>query len=173
MDKYEKICEFNRKFELFKYANKTPGIIENKEMQELKIKHLREELSEYEAAVTLGDTVGALDALVDLQYVLLGTVIFHGFSPYIWEMAFNRVHIANMKKVRGIGKRGLGCDVVKPEGWEAPKLADLVDGTEPNIDELIIYAMHLFNAQTTVSNMSFDALLDINDKYLKLPKLKD
>ena len=69
-----------------------------------------------------------LDALVDLVYVALGTAYLHGFN---FSEAWNRVHEANMAKVRveriADSKRGSVYDVVKPEGWKAPDLSDLVD----------------------------------------------
>ena len=81
-----------------------------------------------------------LDALVDLQYVLSGTARFHGFAQHrydgllgqrmrVFDSAWFRVHRANMAKVRGTmetSKRGTKFDVVKPVGWKAPELEDLV-----------------------------------------------
>jgi len=76
------------------------------------------------------DLEKCLDALIDLEYVLLGTVHLHGFSG-IYDQAFARVQAANMSKIRAErpedSKRGTGFDVVKPEGWEAPVFADLLD----------------------------------------------
>lgn len=70
-----------------------------------------------------------LDALVDLAYVLFGTVHLQGFGP-IFEEAWRRVHEANMAKVRAEraedSKRGSTFDVVKPEGWLPPEHSDLV-----------------------------------------------
>lgn len=70
-----------------------------------------------------------LDALVDLVYVALGTAYLHGFD---FDEAWRRVHEANMAKVKvtkdTIGPRGEALhDVVKPPGWTAPDLSDLVD----------------------------------------------
>ncbi len=69
-----------------------------------------------------------LDALVDLMYVLLGTSYLQGFDL---KEAWNRVHAANMTKIRteraDDSKRGSVYDVVKPEGFRPPDLSDLVD----------------------------------------------
>ena len=69
-----------------------------------------------------------LDALVDLMYVLLGTAYLQGFDI---KEAWNRVHAANMTKVRALrqedSKRESVYDVVKPEGFRPPDLSDLVD----------------------------------------------
>jgi predicted HAD superfamily Cof-like phosphohydrolase len=69
----------------------------------------------------------ALDALVDLAYVLFGTVNLLGYAE-IFDLAWKRVHEANLKKVRATSKtkRGTTFDVVKPVGWEPPNLEDLI-----------------------------------------------
>jgi predicted HAD superfamily Cof-like phosphohydrolase len=68
-----------------------------------------------------------LDALVDLVYVALGTAVMHGFD---FDEAWRRVHAANMQKVRATmaeeSARSSILDVVKPPGWKAPDLSDLV-----------------------------------------------
>ena len=97
------------------------------DIADFRIKFMREELDEYETATCLADK---LDALVDLEYVLLGTSHLHGFNhPEAWR----RVHSANMKKMRvereEDSKRGSKYDVVKPPGWTAPDLTDLVATT--------------------------------------------
>ncbi len=72
---------------------------------------------------TLAD---ALDALVDLDYVLLGTVLQLGLGRVYGE-AWRRVHRANLLKVAGKkASRGFDKDVIKPSGWTAPDLKDLI-----------------------------------------------
>ena len=73
-----------------------------------------------------------LDALVDLVYVALGTAYLQGFD---FDEAWRRVHAANMAKKKAEpdgsdSKRGSPHDVVKPEGWVAPDLIDLVSTNE-------------------------------------------
>lgn len=93
------------------------------------------------------DLAGALDGLVDLLYVLMGTVILMGFhrSRYIpptrgcevygacpsrFEEAWDRVQAANMKKVLverpDQSKRGHKYDCQKPFNWHPPVLDDLI-----------------------------------------------
>lgn len=71
-----------------------------------------------------------LDAMVDLAYVLFGTVHLHGLD-HVFAEAWARVHRANMAKVRAQSaeesKRGSALDVVKPAGWEPPSHTDLVE----------------------------------------------
>ncbi len=70
----------------------------------------------------------ALDGLVDLCYVAMGTARLHGFD---FVEAWDRVHAANMQKIRTpsaqASKRGSTFDVIKPDGWEAPSHTDLVE----------------------------------------------
>lgn len=67
------------------------------------------------------------DAMIDLVYVALGTAYLQGPD---FDEGFRRVHEANMKKVRveriEDSKRTSKYDVVKPKGWKAADLSDLV-----------------------------------------------
>lgn len=67
------------------------------------------------------------DALIDLVYVALGTAYLQGFA---FDEGWRRVHEANMRKIRAThasqSLRGSTNDVVKPPGWTAPDLSDLV-----------------------------------------------
>ena len=86
-----------------------------------------EEIAEFEEAIEKGDLPGAFDALIDLAYFTLGTAHVMNLP---WEAGWERVHAANMAKIRterpADSKRGSGFDVVKPAGWSAPILDDLV-----------------------------------------------
>lgn len=140
-DPFRDIEEFHQKYGL-EYRGKPrvlpPSIAKFRE------KFIREELSEYLRAVnsakkelhdpslSFDDEVAyhlehALDALVDLTYVILGTAYLHGFD---FREAWRRVHKANMSKIRASSraesKRGSRVDVVKPPGWQAPRLRTLV-----------------------------------------------
>lgn len=95
----------------------------------LRKKLLLEELTELVTAIDAGDPEEILDALVDMQYVLSGTINVQGMRE-VFDAAFIRVHRANMQKVlaksRKDSKRDSGLDIVKPEGWQKPDLSDLV-----------------------------------------------
>lgn len=76
----------------------------------------------------------ALDAIIDLLYVALGNAYLQGIGEYQLGQAWDLVHAANMLKVRGPSSRSQHYDIVKPPGWEAPKLDHLVEdhsGTRP------------------------------------------
>lgn len=99
----------------------------------LRKKLLLEENTELVTAIDAGDFEEILDALVDMQYVLSGTINALGMRT-VFNEAFMRVHHANMRKVlattRRDSKRDSPHDIVKPEGWEKPDLSDLVKGEE-------------------------------------------
>ena len=74
-----------------------------------------------------------LDALIDIQYLVLGTALMHGFG-LIFEEAFERVHKANMAKklIHHISNKDnqMKFGVMKPEGWIMPDLKGLIDGNQ-------------------------------------------
>lgn len=81
-----------------------------------------EELSELSEAYDKKDGVEVLDALVDIQYVLLGMVNRLGLSKEFVE-AFETVHINNMTKVKDsegniIVKFREDGKILKPEGYK-------------------------------------------------------
>ena len=123
-DLMKDIKEFHEKFELRgpQQPTQLPG-----DLHEFRVDFMFEELHEYRLAHQQGNIVDQLDALVDLTYVVLGTAYLHGFD---FNEAWRRVHAANMEKIRAASgfdsRRGSAYDVVKPEGWTAPDLSDLV-----------------------------------------------
>jgi predicted HAD superfamily Cof-like phosphohydrolase len=122
------LLQFRTKFmveELMEYA--FPG------MEPPFNEQAREEVMRFFNAVSplIPDDTAALakrfDALIDLAYVALGTAYLHGFP---FNEGWRRVQAANMLKVRAErasqSQRGSTFDVVKPPGWTAPVLDDLI-----------------------------------------------
>ena len=118
------ILEFHRKFELNYTGFPRPLPVD---ISKFRKGFMKEELDEYIEASKKLDMEGMLDGLVDLIYVAAGTAHLHGFDL---KEAWRRVHEANMKKVRATkeeqSKRNSTQDVIKPDGWVAPDLLDLV-----------------------------------------------
>jgi predicted HAD superfamily Cof-like phosphohydrolase len=127
-DPCDDIRAFHEKFEL-DYNGAAQAL--SLHLTQFRTKFMEEELDEYVVACVVQDLEGQLDALVDLVYVALGTAYLQGFA---FREAWNRVHAANMTKVRAArpadSKRGSGFDVVKPATWVAPQLKDLVTPCE-------------------------------------------
>lgn len=66
--------------------------------KELRINLISEELEELKEAIAVSDKIEILDALCDLEYVLLGTIVSFGFH-HVFEDAFREVHRSNMSKL--------------------------------------------------------------------------
>ena len=100
----------------------------NAELLAFRIKFLREELKEFEDSVHLQDHAGMADALIDLVYVAMGTAHVLG---YPWQELWNEVQRANMTKERAKADgsnslRGSSFDVIKPPGWQAPQIEQIM-----------------------------------------------
>lgn len=104
------------------------------EEKKFRILAMQEELDEYKEANTKQDQ---LDALVDLVVFAFGTAERQGMLE-VFEEAFERVMIANCQKEIGQNqKRGsFQLDLVKPKGWTAPDLSDLVEDKFKQLDLL-------------------------------------
>ena len=119
----QSLLEFNEAFDIPKLETPDLG---SKELIELRIKLLTEEVQEYAEAARSGDLVEVLDALADIGYILAGTIINHGMQD-IYDDAFNEVHRSNMSKlVDGKVIRREDGKVLKPEGWQPPQLAQFL-----------------------------------------------
>jgi predicted HAD superfamily Cof-like phosphohydrolase len=138
------IREFHSKFN---QGYQEPARVLPKELADFRLKFMMEELNEWtqhqravEYSLTHDDAPDQveythhleeqLDALVDLAYVLFGTVHLQGLD-HVFSEAWHRVHQANMSKVpaqsAADSKRGYAGDIVKPEGWQPPRHTDLVE----------------------------------------------
>jgi predicted HAD superfamily Cof-like phosphohydrolase len=88
---------------------------------------MSEENREYLVACLNDNNVEVLDALVDMAYVLFGTVASHGMTePFI--KGFTLVHENNMTKVQGDGKVLKNPDgkILKPMGYTPVNLNALL-----------------------------------------------
>jgi len=97
-----------------------------KEIQELRVKLLQEELDELKQANQDNDIVEVGDALTDILYILLGTACEYGLIDKMEDM-WDLVHKNNMAKLWSDGlvhKREDG-KVIKPEGFEKVELKTL------------------------------------------------
>ncbi len=109
----DKVKEFNEAFEIPYELNTKLGI----DNCFLRFKLMQEENTEYLEANTIEDIA---DALGDMLYILLGTVLKHGMQDVIFDV-FNEIHNSNMSKLengkplhREDGKIIKGKDYFKP-----------------------------------------------------------
>jgi len=123
-DLFEMVAAFHQKFGL-EPTNQPDFPV--REIWELKNVHLQEEMNEIRASAINGNLEEYFDGLIDLVYVALGAAYLSGLP---FNEGFKRVHDANMKKVRALrtedSKRGSTYDIVKPAGFVAPTLTDLI-----------------------------------------------
>lgn len=120
------VASFHSKFGLHE-ATERPGPVNqtNEEFEAMvlfRINFMQEELAEFIKGFHEGDIVQMADALIDLEYVVLGTSHLLGLPhPELWD----DVQAANMRKERAAAdgsnsKRGSALDVIKPAGWVGP-----------------------------------------------------
>jgi predicted HAD superfamily Cof-like phosphohydrolase len=126
------VTEFHEKMN-FAYVG-TPRLLPL-DLLEFRLAFLREELTEFEDAHVTRDLVKSFDALLDLAYVCIGTAQLMGLP---WAEGWRAVQTANMRKERGVTKRGHALDAVKPPGWVGPEATlaalltkRLLDGLDP------------------------------------------
>ena len=88
---------------------------------------IREETDELEEAIQDNDKVEQLDALIDILVVTMGAIRAAGWDG---EAAWKEVMDTNFAKIDPttgkVIKREDG-KVLKPEGWEAPQLAQFIN----------------------------------------------
>jgi predicted HAD superfamily Cof-like phosphohydrolase len=124
MDLFQMVADFHKKFGL--EPTDGPNFPEL-EILVLKNFHLQEELNEIKKASMETDLEEYFDGLIDLVYVALGAAYLANLP---FEQGFLRVHQANMTKIRALrqedSKRGSTYDIVKPAGFVAPTLTDLI-----------------------------------------------
>lgn len=106
--------------------NQAVGVLPE-DVATLRQKLLQEELEEFIEALQTQDLIGTVDALIDLTYVALGTLLVMGISVEKIDACFKAVQNANMSKVRcenaSDSKRGHSFDLKKPSGWVGPEKA--------------------------------------------------
>ena len=129
MDNFTKqVADFHHAFELHDQSSREPRT-PPPEVGLLRVQCLIEEVGELAHAMGKKDKVEILDALVDIQYFLSGTVLACGMQ-YVFEAAFEEVHRTNMAKLGPDGKpiRDASGRVVKPKGWKPPELEFFAEG---------------------------------------------
>lgn len=131
MSYFDDVREFNQKFGL-KHHPAEPPVLLTHDVEDYRVKFMMEELSEFhQAAVGSLSLPDAVDALVDLVYVALGTAHMMGVD---FDAHWRLVHHKNMLKERvtdvSQSKRGTLLDCRKPEGWTPPDHTEILLSTD-------------------------------------------
>jgi len=125
---YEMVKEFHEKF-----GHPNPGKPTKLTPERVakRTTWMHEELREFNEAEFLVDQA---DAMIDLAYFVIGTLVEMGVRP---DNLFEIVHQANMSKVwpDGSVRRNPDGKIIKPPGWEGPeeKLAAEIISQIPGI----------------------------------------
>jgi predicted HAD superfamily Cof-like phosphohydrolase len=125
---YQDVLDFHEKFQVPLAPKHT--LLEGEALK-FRLDFLQEELNELRKAHEEGNLDDAIDAIIDLEVVLLGTAQFMGVSPEAYEEHWDEVHTANMAKERctdaSQSKRGTALDIRKPEGWKKPSHTGIIE----------------------------------------------
>lgn len=124
MNYLETVKEFH---DAFGIATPETQVVDKHSLNVLRRELIEEETRELSTGLYNRDREATLDALIDLQYVLSGTVLALGFAG-VFDEAFAVVHRANMAKLGPEGRPIYREDgkVLKPEGWQPPDLSPFV-----------------------------------------------
>ncbi len=114
---WEQVFEFHRAFDV-PVAERPCGI--SKERAATRCSWMQDEIAEFLEASLRDDLTEQADAMIDLIYFALGTLVEMGVHP---QPIMDIVHRANMSKLWPDGKprfRNGDNKVVKPKGWSDP-----------------------------------------------------
>ena len=91
--------------------------------QDITLKCLVEEVTEFHTAMQHDKIIDQVDALIDLIYFAVGAMYKIGLTPEQIHACCMAVHNANMAKKKGVNaKRATGAaDAVKPKNWVPPE----------------------------------------------------
>jgi len=113
-EEYGQVKDFHR---MFNHRVKETPVFLPEEQVKNRVEFMREEIQEFIDSENVYDQT---DAMIDLIYFALGTLVEMGVKP---KEIFDIVHNANMTKVWADGKvryREDNGKVIKPPEWEDP-----------------------------------------------------
>jgi len=98
------------------------------ERARLRFNLMAEENTEYLEACAADDTVEIADALGDMLYILLGTMLEHGMQDHIVRV-FSEIHRSNMSKMGEDGKPILREDgkILKGPNYFRPNITKIIE----------------------------------------------
>lgn len=101
----------------------TTPTLSTADYHKLNMDFIREELTEMDDSWQEGNLPELVDGIGDAVYYLLGYALRLGvdLGPVLYE-----IHLANMEKAHDPSGADGGKRVSKPEGWEPPRIAELL-----------------------------------------------
>ncbi len=109
------------------YIQRSPNAVIPQDIKEVRQRILQEEVDELDDAAQKEDIVAVADALGDIIYVALGTVISYGLQDK-FEAIFSEIHRSNMSKLDENGKPILREDgkILKSKLYTRPQLSGII-----------------------------------------------
>lgn len=92
----------------------------------LRMRLINDELDELFDAYSDSNLIEVFDALIDIDYILKGTIIAFGLQD-VYEKGFNEVHNSNMTKLIDLKKDKQG-KIIKGENYKSPNLKNILEG---------------------------------------------
>lgn len=132
-DLFQDVERFHLKFD--RKPSNMPDFLDP-EAEKFRVNFIQEEFDEFKKALAERNLADALDALIDLTWVALGTAHLMGLP---FNAGWDEVVRANMSKVAATradqSKRGYALDIIKPEGWRGPDIQAVIDARVNMIEE--------------------------------------
>lgn len=122
----EDVYKFNQEI-IGTQQPKVPEVL-NRERLLFALTAMYEELHEFTVASNSNNVGESLDAIIDLIYFALGRAYEMGITEEQFKKCWNNVQQKNMQKKKGTKNRGTSQDAMKPEGWTAADLNDILKG---------------------------------------------
>ena len=123
MKHLDKVAEFHK---AFSHPIEPKPILPDMKRQLLRVELIREELAELELAIQEENLVEVADALGDLEYVVLGSVLEFGLKSKFNEI-FTEIHNSNMSKLEnGFPMYANNGKIMKGKDYFRPDLADII-----------------------------------------------
>lgn len=123
-DMVDDVYKFNK--EIIKTEECKTSKVLNRERLLFALTAMYEELHEFTVANNSNNIGEALDAMIDLIYFALGRCYEMGISKEQFYSCWKIVQEKNMQKTLGKKNRGTDVDAIKPEGWEAANLNEVL-----------------------------------------------
>lgn len=123
----EMVEEFNQSFGI-KYAKRIDTLLTDYEYNEYCLRYglMCEENEEYLAAINDDNFTEVADAVGDMVYILLGTILRHGLQDHIFDIV-KEIHRSNMTKLEnGKPVRREDGKIIKGANYQPPRLDEII-----------------------------------------------
>jgi len=129
----EMVEQFNDAFGI-KYAKRIDTLLTEYEYNDYCLRYglMEEENGEYLTAINEDNFTEVCDAVGDMLFILLGTILKHGLQDKIFDIV-KEIHRSNMTKLDENGKPVIREDgkIIKGANYQAPQLDKIIYTKKP------------------------------------------